>query len=159
LKSITLGLLDDLSRQARSSKRLRINHNLHDHLGDKIQRLLNAMEPGTYVQPHRHKADRWEYFQLIRGEALIVLFDVNGRVVEKIHLSPANILAIEIPGGCFHTISSLAPQTVLWELKPGPYHADSDKEFARWAPSENQESVGQFLAWFESSRKGDLPPS
>ena len=47
-------LLDTLAQQASASPRKRKNHNFHPEAGDPIQRMLNALNPGTYVQPHRH---------------------------------------------------------------------------------------------------------
>ena len=38
-----------------NSPRLRLNHNFHDDLADPINRMLNALEPGTYLQPHKHE--------------------------------------------------------------------------------------------------------
>lgn len=38
-------LLDVVSSQAKDSPRLRMNYNFHEDLGDKCQRLLNALEP------------------------------------------------------------------------------------------------------------------
>jgi hypothetical protein len=47
MKLIDEKLLNDLTRQAKENVRLRVNYNFHEHLEDKVQRLLNAMEPGT----------------------------------------------------------------------------------------------------------------
>ena len=62
MKIIDNGLLDEVSRQAAESPRLRMNYNFHDTLEANAQRLLNALEPGTYLSPHRHKnPDKEEY--------------------------------------------------------------------------------------------------
>jgi hypothetical protein len=45
--------LSGLSKEARLSPRQRMNHNFHAELSDPIQRLAIAMEPGTYIRPHR----------------------------------------------------------------------------------------------------------
>jgi len=42
-------LLDEVSRQAQSNPRLRMNHNFHDSMQSPSQRLLNALEPGTVI--------------------------------------------------------------------------------------------------------------
>ena len=46
MKIIDNGLLDEVSRQAAESPRLRMNYNFHDTLEANAQRLLNALEPG-----------------------------------------------------------------------------------------------------------------
>ena len=54
MKLIDKQLLDDVSRQAQKSDRLRMNYNFHQSLEDKCHRFLNAVEPGTKVEIHRH---------------------------------------------------------------------------------------------------------
>ncbi len=54
MKILDKRLLQEISAQAKQNPRLRQNYNLHDSLGDASQRLLNAMEPGSYIRPHRH---------------------------------------------------------------------------------------------------------
>lgn len=51
---ITEQILDDLSAKARASERLRCNLDLRNSAGDKSQRMLNALEPGTVMPIHRH---------------------------------------------------------------------------------------------------------
>ena len=46
-------LLAELSAAARLHPRRRLNRNLHA-MDDPSHRLLNAIEPGSYVRPHRH---------------------------------------------------------------------------------------------------------
>ena len=47
-------LLDQVSTQAKDSKRLRMNYNFHQSLDEKCHRFLNAVEPATEVPIHRH---------------------------------------------------------------------------------------------------------
>ena len=57
-------LLNEVTMQAKESPRLRMNYNFHTDLGDKCQRLLNAMEPGTVMHIHHHKVDeKWMVLQ------------------------------------------------------------------------------------------------
>ena len=44
---ITQAILGDLTRQAQSSPRLRMNLDLHNSVEDNSQRMLNAIEPGS----------------------------------------------------------------------------------------------------------------
>ncbi len=41
-------------RRRQRSPRLRAHRNFHPELTDPVQRLAIAMEPGTYIRPHRH---------------------------------------------------------------------------------------------------------
>ena len=47
MKIINEQLLDETQAKALQSPRLRMNYNFHEKLDDPINRLLNAMEPGT----------------------------------------------------------------------------------------------------------------
>ena len=63
MKKINADLLKSLSGKARSRDRKRINLNFHDGDYDPLQRMLNAMQPGTYLQPHKHEnPDKREVF-------------------------------------------------------------------------------------------------
>ncbi len=48
--------LDDLAAKAKESPRLRMAVDLRNAPEDNSQRMLNAMEPGTVLPIHRHRA-------------------------------------------------------------------------------------------------------
>ena len=54
MKLIDKQLLDKVSAQAKEAERLRMNYNFHQSLDEKCHRFLNAVEPGTMVEIHRH---------------------------------------------------------------------------------------------------------
>jgi cupin fold WbuC family metalloprotein len=160
MKTITSRLLDELANAAVASPRRRTNHNLHPELSDPIQRLVNSMAPGTYVRPHRH-ADppRWESFVALRGRAVILTFDDDGRIVWRAEVSPQGPqLAVELPAGVWHTIAVLEPATALFEVKPGPYDRLTDKDFAPWAPPEGDPASARMVEWFCAAQIGETPP-
>lgn len=140
MKTITKLTLDNLSNKAKSSERGRINLNYHDELSDRLQRLLNAMEPGTYVQPHKHEnPDKRELFIILRGKALVITFKEDGVIDEHILLnSSSEDYGVEILARTWHTVIVLQNNTVLFEVKDGPYEQVSDKNFATWAPKEGE---------------------
>ncbi|MBR2497306.1 MAG: WbuC family cupin fold metalloprotein, partial [Parabacteroides sp.] len=74
MKLINQFLLDQITNQAKQSPRLRMNYNFHEQLEEPINRLLNALEPGTYLRPHRHlNPDKDEIFLLLRGRVILFL--------------------------------------------------------------------------------------
>lgn len=158
-KTISHAQLAELSRNASQLPRLRKNLNLHPVPEDPIQRLFNALEPGTYVRPHRHARDHgWELMLAAAGAFDILIFDDNGRLTERVELSSGSgILALEIPPYTWHSLVARRPGTVMFEVKPGPYQPLEDKDFARWAPAEGG-SVTALLAWFGSARPGEQAP-
>jgi cupin fold WbuC family metalloprotein len=161
LKLIDDALLHGLSERAAGTARRRVNHNLHPALGDPVQRLCNAFEPGTYVRPHRHtQAGRWELFLALIGRAAVLVFDGDGRVQRRVVLDAGGpVRGVELSAGTWHTVVSLDPGTVLFEVKPGPYEALTDKDFAPWAPAEGEAAAARFETWYRSAAPGECPPS
>ena len=73
--------LDDLTGKAKVSPRLRQHRNVHQSYQDASQRLFNAIEPGSYIRPHRHASDpREELLIAVRGVMAMVTFDDQGAV-------------------------------------------------------------------------------
>ena len=159
LKIIDRPLLDNLVRKAVDSERKRANYNLHEHYDDEVQRFFNAVEPGTYVQPHRHsETDKWELFLVLRGSLLALIFASDGRILSRIKLAAGEDIGVEIPENTWHTLVSLESGTIMYESKRGPYTAATAKDFASWAPKENDIAVAQFTEWFINGEIGSLPP-
>ena len=129
-------LLDQTSDNAKTSPRLRMNHNFHADLNEPLHRLLNAMEPGTYFRPHRHcRPDRHEIFLLLRGRVAVFLFDAEGNVTETVVLDPRDgAYGGEIPAGVWHGLLVLEPNSVMYEVKQGPFAPLTSDNLASWAP-------------------------
>jgi cupin fold WbuC family metalloprotein len=147
MKVVTHELLHQLTDSARTSPRLRKNHNLHPSDESRCHRLLNAIEPASYIRPHRHlDPEKDEAFILIRGRLGIILFSDTGEVTETVALSrQGGILAADVPSGVFHTAVSLEPGTIFFEAKAGPYLPLSEAETAAWAPPEGDGGAAQYL--------------
>ena len=148
LKIVNNQLLDELTRKASLSPRKRLNLNFHEQLSDPINRMLNAFEPGTYIQPHKHEnPDKREIFIVLRGSMLMIIFDDEGTPKDFVLLDPQQgIHAIEIPAGIWHSVISLDAGTVVYEIKDGPYVQSLDKNFASWAPKEGDVECENYLA-------------
>ena len=81
MKLIDKQLLDEVSRQAKLSDRLRMNYNFHQSLDDKCHRMLNAVEPGTVVPIHRHPT-KDESFVILRGKVRVTTHNDDGSIIE-----------------------------------------------------------------------------
>lgn len=140
-------LLDNLSSQARKSPRLRKNYNFHTGDQDICHRLLNAMEPGSYIQPHRHlDRNKDETLVILRGKFGMILFDGEGAVTEKALLDPGGaIFMVNISQGIFHTLLSFEEGGVFFESKAGPFIPLTEAEKATWAPTEGNPSAHDYL--------------
>ena len=147
IKIVSQKLLDELSQKAINSMRKRLNHNFHDDLADSINRMLNAFEPGTYIQPHKHEnPDKREVFIVLRGSLVVVFFDNSGTPTDFVLLDrDKGNYAVEIPVGAWHSLFALESGSVVYEVKDGPYLPVSDKNFAEWAPKEGDPNCEEYL--------------
>jgi cupin fold WbuC family metalloprotein len=139
-------LLDSLIAQARAHPRRRMNHNLH-RMEDPIHRLLNAMEPDSYVAPHRHlAAPRAETLACIRGRGAIVLFGDDGTMTESFLLSPNGPeLIVEVPAGRWHSLVAIESGTVFFEVKAGPYAPPAAADVANFAPASGSPQAAGYV--------------
>lgn len=147
MKIITRDLLRQVSEEAVASPRLRKNHNFHPSNDSRCHRLLNAIEPGSYIRPHRHlDPEKDEAFILMSGRLGIATFSDDGTVTGTAILShESGVLAADIPAGIFHTALSLEPGTVFYEAKAGPYLPLTEAEKAPWAPGEDDTAAHEYL--------------
>ncbi len=157
LKIIDQNLCTELLTQAADSPRLRSHQNLHTSLDEPVQRLLIALQTGTYVQPHRHPQEiKWELIMAVRAETLLLLFDDVGVLIKRFLLSPANLpLAVELPPNTWHTVLPLQQNSVILEVKQGPFNPSDGCDFAAWAPKEGEAGVADFLQWARAASVGE----
>jgi len=148
VKIVTKQMLDELNVAAAAAPRRRKNLNVHYSELSPCNRLYNAGEPDTYIQPHCH-ADpaKDETMLMIRGVMGVVFFDAHGNVTQTARLEAggANV-AVTIPAGQFHTSVMLAPGSMIFEAKAGPYAALLPHEKGTWAPAEGTPEAPAFLA-------------
>ncbi|MBS1190547.1 MAG: uncharacterized protein H6R10_2339 [Rhodocyclaceae bacterium] len=147
MKRIQASDLAALSRDASKAPRRRSNLNLHPELADPVQRLLNAIEPGSYVPPHRHGSPaKWELFVILSGAIAVLIFDGEGKVLERVELdADGPTRMVEIPPAAWHSAVALRAGTVVLEVKPGPYAALASEDFASWAPKDGTEEAAALV--------------
>ena len=127
MRIIDTDLLNEVSDKAKELTRLRMNYNFHQSLDEKCHRFLNAVEPGTKVEIHRHPS-KDETFVLLRGRVVVNTFNDDGTVKESVELCPAEgKYGVNIPKGIWHNLECIEPDSVFFECKEGPY-APHDQE-------------------------------
>jgi cupin fold WbuC family metalloprotein len=140
--------LNETVEESRVSPRKRIIRPYHRSLEDPLHRMFNAIQPGSYARPHRHleppKAEAWIVLQ---GKLLFVSFWEEGEIDQALVLSATGEhFGVDLVPGRYHTICALEPDTVIYEVKTGPYTRATDKEFAPWAPPEGSPDAPAYLA-------------
>lgn len=128
MKLIDETLLNEVTQQAKDSPRLRMNHNFHDSLDAKAQRLLNALEPGTLLPIHRHPHTA-ETYLLLRGKVKVMYYNEQREVTDSVVLNPVTgIYGVHIPRNQWHTLEVLESGSVIFEVKDGPYTPLEEKD-------------------------------
>ena len=114
-------LLDKVSAEAKESPRLRMNFNFHQSLDEKCHRFLNAVEPGTVVEIHRHPT-KDETFVILRGKVKVTTHNDYGSIIESVVLcAEEGRYGVNIPKGVWHTLESLEYGSCIFECKEGPF--------------------------------------
>lgn len=132
---------------SRQSKRKRMILPIHRKQEAEVQRLINFLQPGSYIRPHKHPMPHAsESIVLIQGSIRFFTFDADGKVISDHILSSKPIPdVIDIEPGTWHSFLVLEPDTMIFECKKGPYDAETDKEFASWSPEEGDNKATQFM--------------
>ena len=121
MKIIDNNLLDKVSAQAKESPRLRMNYNFHQSLEYECYRFLNAVEPGTKVEIHRHPT-KHESFVLLRSRVRVNTYKDDGTVIESVVLCPEDgLYGVDISKNVWHNVECLESGSVFFECKEGPF--------------------------------------
>ena len=155
LQRLDQDLFDAVAEQARTAPRHRCNHNLHAE-PDLVQRFLNVLQPGTYVRPHCHRREipgsGFECFVVLQGAIGLLLFDAYGTMRQRERLDAAGPLrGIELAEGQVHSLVALAPDSVMLEIKQGPYDPGTDKDFLPRFPPEGTAAAAELVQRWSAS--------
>ena len=147
--------VNSISQKAKASPRRRMNFNYHKEDAATLQRMLNALEPNTYIQPHKHEnPDKVEVFFVLKGRVLLVEFNDDGDIIDHIVLDPKlGNYGGEIPPRVWHSLICLEAGSIAYEVKDGPYDPNIDKHFAAWAPAEGHPDCEKYNRQILSSLK------
>ncbi|MGM0460315.1 MAG: WbuC family cupin fold metalloprotein [Bacteroidota bacterium] len=134
-------------KESRSSARGRMILPIHRKQEAEVQRLINFLQPGTYIRPHKHPMPHAsESIILLQGSIRFFTFDGSGKVLTDNNLTSKPIPdVIDIEPGTWHSFLVLEPDSIIFECKKGPYDAETDKEFAPWAPDESDNKAIEFM--------------
>lgn len=145
---ITDRMMDAVADEARRSPRLRMNRNFHSSTDEPVNRLLNVMHRGSYLPVHRHLSPALtESSVVLRGRVGLTIYDDEGNVVERRIVCPkSGCHGFDIEAGVWHGLVVLEDDTVLFEVKQGPYAPITPDNLAPWSPAaEDTAAVSRFM--------------
>ena len=153
MRVITDAIIDQTIRAARSSPRKRAHFILHQP-EDPVQRMVNAILPGSYIPPHKHQnPDKIELFAILKGQVAALKFTSDGKI-DKIHLLDESgpIKIVDIKPRIYHGFIALKPSALL-EIIQGPYRRATHKHWPDWSPREDDPKAAAFLKNLEHQVK------
>lgn len=131
---------------SRQSDRKRMILPIQRSQNAQVQRIVNFLQPGTYIRPHCHPLPHaTESVCLLQGKMEVLIFSEEGEVLERHLLEETGTRLIDLEPGTWHGMTVHAEDTIIFESKRGPYDAEMDKSFAPWGPEEDSDEVPAFL--------------
>lgn len=140
LCEVTPDIVEDLKVRASNSPRKRSRLCVHTTATDRIHEMLIVLDKETYIAPHKH-LNKTESFQVVEGEADIIIFDDNGLIQKRISLAPypmKQAFYYRLNKSLYHSLIVKSPYFVFCETTNGPYFL-KETIFAKWAPSEKSD--------------------
>lgn len=130
-----IALLRQAARQA-PKRRARINaHPAHD---DALHEMIIAIEPASYVRPHRHPG-KSEAFHIIEGEVDIVIFRDDGAIEQIVSLGEkggTKPFYYRMSEARFHTLVIRSDLLIVHEITNGPFRPEGTM-YAAFAPGDD----------------------
>ncbi len=150
IQTVSQTIIEATRKEAHNSPRKRAIFKFHQP-EDRMQRMINVLLHGTYVQPHRHdNPPKIEHFTVLEGTIACVEFDPNGSILEVYRMDPRGpIYGVDISPGIIHSLVCLTPEAVLHEVIDGTFNPETHKQFAPFAPMEGSPEASIWLAELE----------
>lgn len=133
-------LIEEIKNEALKSSRHMARLLMHLSHEDLIQEMLIAMGRGCVVTPNS-AAGKSESLQIIEGQLLLVIFDLDGNVVKKEEMGPpgSNLSSIyRLNSTPWHTMIPLSEIVVVHETLQGPFE-NSSEDMPSWVPTDNSD--------------------
>jgi hypothetical protein len=146
-------LFDSLIRRAKNSPRSRQFFNIYQHHEEPCQRLLNAINVGSYIQPHRQvNSGKKEMLVAFMGKFAVIKFSEQGQLddftffaTEKYLDQETTTIGIELDCNCWHAVIAIKPNSVLLEIKAGPFDVSVAKDCSPWSPPTDSKGVDDYV--------------
>jgi glucose-6-phosphate isomerase len=144
--------ITDLKEKAKKSDNQRYRICLHKDHSDQIQEMIIAATTESYCRPHSHPDGVTESYHIYEGELLVLFFDENGSITNKVILNKDKPI-LRMNSSMIHMPISLTPTSVYHETILGPFIKDQNVQYASWAPCESSSNFEDFLLEMKSHGK------
>jgi cupin fold WbuC family metalloprotein len=123
---------------SRNAPRKRFILPIHRTQGASVQRMINFLQPGTYLRPHKHpRLGAIETIVVLKGSVRFLVYDDDGVIIHAtVLVAGTERCLVDIEDNVWHSFDVIDADTIIFECKMGPYDVIQDKVFASWSEPE-----------------------
>ena len=139
ISSIGPSELDTLKAAVKASVKRRARINAHPDAEDALHEMIIAIDPDSYIRPHKHPG-KSEAFHIIEGEVDIIVFSDDGAIERIVPLGPPGSrrpFYYRMSAPFFHTLIIRSDILIVHEITNGPFRPQATV-FADFAPDERE---------------------
>lgn len=137
--------IEVLRKAVKQTPKRRVRINAHSGHDDALHEMIIAIEPGSYIRPHRHPG-KSEAFHIIEGDVDIVIFREDGAIDEIVSLGEKGgerPFYYRMSEPRFHTLVIRSDVLIVHEITNGPFSPDGTV-YAAFAPAEGDPAANAF---------------
>ena len=131
--------LETLKAAVKASAKRRARINTHPDGADTLHEMIIAIEPSSYIRPHKHPG-KSEAFHIVEGEVDIVVFKDDGEIDQLVRLGApgsGRSFYYRMSQPFFHTLIVRSDVLIVHEITNGPFRPE-ETIFADFAPDDSE---------------------
>lgn len=139
--------IETLRKAVKHTPKRRARINAHPGHDDALHEMIIAIEPGSYIRPHRHPG-KSEAFHIIEGDVDIVVFRDDGEIDQIVSLGEkggSRPFYYRMSEPRFHTLIIRSDLLIVHEITNGPF-SPAGTTYAAFAPAEGDPAAARFQA-------------
>jgi cupin fold WbuC family metalloprotein len=139
ISTIGTSELETLKAAVKASARRRARINIHPDGEDMLHEMIIAIEPGSYIRPHKHPG-KSEAFHVVEGAVDIVVFKDDGEIGQLVPLGApgsGRSFYYRMSRPFFHTLIVRSDVLIVHEITNGPFRPEATV-FADFAPDDSE---------------------
>ena len=110
----------------------------HNNKYSNLHEMFIVHPKQYYVRPQMHTKKN-ESIILLKGKAIIFIFDNKGNIKDKLPLDKKNFY-YQIPKKTYHSLVILSKFIVFYEVSLGPFQK-KNTTYANWSPKDNKDNI------------------
>ena len=132
-----------LKNEAKNSEKKTSRLLMHLDTQDHVQEMIIAFGKEAVIPPNKSE-NKSESLQVVEGKMLLVIFNDNGNVDNKIEMQPlsegGNNFIYRFNKCMWHTMIALSEIVVVHEILEGPFIKEDGNNIPSWVPKNTSDT-------------------